>query len=608
MHRLKRRLSYDQLVQRRVKKAFFLLAILYMILGGRFFYIQVIKGSHFKEKAEELTLRRIKLFARRGTIYDRNGTKLAVTVDAYDIGVRPKAIKDKEKAAELLASFTDWDVETLLAKLRSREKPFYVARGVSVEIGKAIKKQAIAGVDVLPTLKRVYPGGSLAAHIIGFCNVDGKGIAGIEQTFDKYLRGRDGYVIAERDAMGRIIPGSIRERVEPVHGKDLVLTIDTTLQHALELELKKSYTAHSAVGASAVVMDPKSGEILALANMPTFDLNKVGESDPASRRNRAVTDLYEPGSTLKTITACAGLEEGVISPQDTFHCSGSMRIGRRTIRCSLHSPFLGGHGAVDVAKILRYSCNMGAAGIGLRLGKEKLYKYEKAFGLYEKLGSGMLGEITGWHDRWQDWADVRLANIAFGQGIAVTPLQMTRAYCVVANGGLLMKPYVVKEIRGPGGIPEKVYKPRVIRRVISEETAAVVSEMLYGVTSQPFGTGKPARVEGYKVAGKTGSAQKASTTGRGYASGKFIASFVGFLPVSDPRVVILVAVDEPKGTHWGATVAAPVFQGVARKAMWHLRVPPDQIRNQPAPVAGGDSGDEQATDSDDDSGRARLGG
>ncbi|HUV05205.1 MAG TPA: penicillin-binding transpeptidase domain-containing protein [Armatimonadota bacterium] len=582
---MKRRLSYDQFVQRRTKKLFYLLAIAYLVLAARLFYIQVIRAPHFKAKAEELIVARTKLIAGRGTIYDRNGNRLATTVDAYDIGVRPAAVRDKAATAARLAPLIGWETGELLAKLDSRAKPFYLLRGIDAKVGAEVQEAKLAGIDVLRAMKRVYPCGGLASHIIGFTDVDGRGIAGLEKSYNKELRGADGYSIAERDARGKIIPGSRRERVEPVHGDDLVLTIDSTIQRALETYLEDSFSTYSAAGASAVVMDPKTGEILALANMPTFDPNEVGKSDPASRRNRAVTDLYEPGSTLKTVTACAALEEKAIDLDDTFYCSGSMRIGRRTIRCSLHPPFMNGHGACNVAKVLRYSCNMGAAGIGLRLGKEKLYAYEKAFGLYEKPGSGLLGEVCGWHDRWQDWADVRLANIAFGQGIAVTPLQMARAYAAVANGGVLMRPYVVKEMRFPDGRPEKVFGPHTVRRVVSEETAGLVSEMLCAVVSG--GTGKTARVDGYRVAGKTGSAQKASTTGRGYASGKFVASFVGFLPISDPRVVIFVLVDEPKGIHWGATVAAPVFQSVARKAMWHMKVPPDDPTSEAAPVAGG---------------------
>lgn len=578
------RLPYDQFVQRRAKKLFFFLTLAYCALGARLFYIQVIKAPYYQVLADKRVVK-IPLLAKRGTIYDRNGEKLAVSVDAYDIYIDPSLVQAKDRAnvAAKIAPMIGWDEARLLGVLNQRGRFTYLKRRADADVWKKIKDAGFAGVGGNPIMKRVYPGGALAAHILGFTNVDGKGIEGIERSYDRVLRGKDGYIVAEIDALRNIIPISNRERVEPVNGKDMVLTIDSALQHCLEMELAKSYSAHSAAGASAVVMDPKTGEILALANMPTFDPNHVAGTTAGMWRNRAVTDLYEPGSTLKTMTACAALEEKAITVNDTFYCSGSMRIGNRTIRCSLHPPYMGGHGRCNVAKTLKYSCNMAAAGMGLRLGGKRLYKYEEAFGFYEKPGADLPGELFGWHDKWQDWANVRLANIAFGQGIAVTPLQMTKAYCAVANGGIMMRPFIVKEIRGLDGKPEAIYTPRMIRRVVSKETANIVTSALHGCVDE--GTGKTARVEGYRVCGKTGSAQKASTTGRGYAGGKFVASFIGFLPLSDPRVVILVAVDEPKGTHWGATVAAPVFQPVAREAMWRMKVPPDSLPQLTPPVA-----------------------
>lgn len=601
---LKRRLSYDHLVQSRIKKLLFFLIITYLVLIARLFYIQVIRSPHYKHMGEDQTVRRLPLLAKRGTIFDRTGKKLAVSTDAFDVCARPDLIEDKAAVAAKLAPLIGWDQDRLLRKLTTRNEPTQLAYGVGVEIGAQIREDGIRGIEVTPTMKRIYPVGSLAVHIIGFTNVDGEGIEGLEKKYDKVLRGRDGYIVAQVDARGNVIPGSKRKRIEPIHGNDLVLTIDATLQNALEMALEKSYKDYSAVGASAIMMDPKTGEILALANMPTYRPDQVAESDAACRRNRAVTDLYEPGSTLKTITACAALEEKAIDLNDTFYCSGSMRIGRRTVECSLHRPFLNGHGTCNVTKILRYSCNMGAAGMGLRLGKKKLYEYEKAFGLCERPGSEMPGEMYGLLNRWQDWPEIQLANIAFGQGIAVTPLQLTKAYCAVANGGLLMRPYVVKEIRSPEGVTEENFSPHMIRRVISEETAGKVAEMLHGVVTG--GTGKNAQVEGYRVAGKTGSAQKA--TGHGYVRGEVIASFIGFLPVSDPRIVILVAVDEPHGSHFGAVVAAPVFQQAASKAMWHMKIPPDELPEQSPPVAGETEKNDRLGKERSSPDRIRLGG
>ena len=581
-----------------------MLAVFYVLIGLRLFHLQVILAPYFKEKARAHIVK-IPLLARRGTIYDRDGKKLALSIDAYDIFADPTMVKNKAEVARRLAPIVGWKEESLLRVFSRRGRFAYIVRRADVELWRKVAAENFLGIDATPTMKRVYPGGTLAAHILGFTNVDGKGIEGLEKVYDKELAGQDGYVIAEVDARGKIIPGSRRDRVEPVHGKDLVLTIDSPLQHCLEMELEKSYSAHSANGASAVVMEPRTGEILALANMPTFDPNHIDQSNANLRRNRAVTDIYEPGSTLKTITASAALNEKVATMDTIFHCNGSIRIGRRVVKCLVHPPFVHGHGAINIATILKYSCNMGAAGMGFRLGSERLYSYEKAFGLLEKPGTELPGEMQGMCDRWQDWPQVKLANVAFGQGIAVTPLQLAKAYCAVANGGLVMRPYVVKEVRRPDGTVEVVKGPVLIRRVISEQTAAVVSQALHGVVTG--GTGKTARVEGYKVCGKTGSSQKASMTRRGFAAGKFIASFVGFLPLTDPRAMILVSVDEPKGTHWGATVAAPVFQQVAREAMWRMKVAPDGLPKPAAPVASEGKGTEHAEEAGSE-GRPQLGG
>ncbi len=577
------------------------------MLAARLFIVQVVQAPYYKKIADRRVVH-IPLLARRGTIYDRNGKKLAVSVDAYDIYIDPSQVKPNQRAdiAARLAPFVGRTQQGIEDMLNRRTRFTYLCRRADADVWDKLKAEKLPGVGANLTIKRVYPGGTLAAHILGFTNIDGKGVEGLERQYDRILRGKDGYMVAEIDAKKNIIPISRRERVEPVNGKDIVLTIDATLQHCLEMELAKTYTAHSAAGASAVMMDPKTGEILALANCPTFDPNHVDKSEAASRRDRAVTDLYEPGSTLKTVTACGAVEEKAISINNVFYCSGSMRIGNRTIRCSLHPPFMGGHGACNVAKMLKYSCNMAAAQIGLKLGKEKLYKYEQAFGMYEKPDSGLPGEALAWHDQWKDWADVRAANISFGQGIALTPLQLTKAYCAVANNGVMMHPFIVKEVRGLDGQPEVIYNPRMLRRVVSEHTSALVKEALHNVVLG--GTGKNAQVDGYQVGGKTGSAQKA--VNGSYNNGKVIASFIGMCPLTDPRVVILVAVDEPKGSHFGAVVAAPVFQQVTREAMWRLKVPPDDLPKPMVPPVANDSdkkGDRLPSDTTGES-RPQLGG
>jgi cell division protein FtsI/penicillin-binding protein 2 len=501
-------------------------------------------------------------------------------VDAYNISAQPASIANKAAVASTIAPLLGMDESKLSAELTTDKKFLYIARRVNADVGEAIKKAKIPGIGTELITKRLYPGGELACHILGFIDIDGNGREGLERVYNKELHGKDGWVVEEVDAKKRPIPGTTREQVNPVDGEDIVLTIDSTLQHDLESDLRETYETHKAAGASALIMQPDTGEVLALANMPSFDPNNPGAAKPEQRRNRAITDLYEPGSTLKTITACAAIESKAITLNESWHCSGSIKIGNHTVRCSLHGhEFAHGHGAVNVAKCLKYSCNIAAAGIGKKLGKQRLYNFERAFGMYEKPGSTMPGEIKAWHDNWKDWPDIRLANIAFGQGIAVTPLQMARAYSAVANGGLLMRPFVVSEIRRDG-IPDKVFHPHVSRRVISQETSSLVSQMLIGCVEE--GTGQNAQVDGYKVAGKTGSAQKA--IGGHYIPGKIIASFAGFLPVTNPKAVILVAVDEPKGSHFGAVVAAPVFQSAAKRTMWRLKIPPDDLSESDEPA------------------------
>lgn len=603
----RRCLPTAKLVRGRMNRTLCIMAALYLVLGARFFYIQVVRASFFRDKAEDFRLRTIVLPARRGTIYDCKGKELAVSVELYDIQTWPRKIKDKDAAADKLSGILGWPREKILDRINTSKRFVFLVRRASTDVGKKVKSAKIYGVEAVPIMSRVYPGGELASHIIGFTDIDGIGREGIEKVFDKYLSGTDGHIVAEVDARGKIIPGTRRERVEPVDGMDIMLTVDSTIQHSLEAELRKSYEKYSAAGASAVVIDPRTGDILALANLPTYNPNKVAESDANSRRNRAVTDLYEPGSTLKAITACAALDQGAIDHDDTFGCSGSMRVGRRTVRCSLHPPFMGGHGSVNVGKMLMHSCNMAAAGIGFRVGKEKLWEYEKKFGLYDRPGTGMLGEMTGWSGDWRKWEDVRLANIAFGQGIVVTPMQLANAYAVIANDGVMMHPHIVREIRGRDGLPHREYKPKVVRRVISADVARDVAEMLHGVCEG--GTGKPAVVDGYQTSGKTGSAQKA--VNGSYNNGKFVASFIGFLPTSNPRAVILVAVDEPEGIHWGATCAAPVFREVGRLSMWHLKVRPDESPDS-MPVAGwgskSNSTGEARTHGRGGGGRTGLGG
>jgi len=571
--------KYLDFTKKRTTWLFVVFGFLYLAIAARLFYIQVLNNEHYQKLARDIRVRQPKLTATRGDICDRTGSQLATSVPACAVYVNPKQIKDRREVVEQLSEIIGMDmaaVDAIIKKAIAKGTTFaYIKRQLPAEIGDKVRKADISAVGVLNESKRVYPCGSLAAHVLGFTYIDGDGQEGIERVENHYLKGRDGYIEAEVDSKGRIIPETRRRTEQPVNGCKVILTIDSNLQHITEEALSASYKKYQAAGATAIVMDPNTGEILAMANCPSFDPNNRKGVKADAWRNRAITDLYEPGSTLKLMTVAAGLEEGIAPTEVLATCTHSgMPIGKRRVRCSLHHPYSSGHGGVDMFMVIRHSCNIGAANIALRIGPDKFHSYLKAFGLLDRPKSGMAGETYFPLPSPDSWAAIKLANIGFGQGIAVSPLQMACAYGVIANGGKLVQPQIVREIRDENGKLVRAFEPKVVRRVISEEVARKTTEMLIDCVDE--GTGKTSKIDGYSVAGKTGSAQKARTDGRGYAPGKYIASFMGFVPARNPKLVICVMIDEPKGSHWGATVAAPVFKEIAQRAMLHFGIQPDE--------------------------------
>ena len=575
------RLTYRAVVRKRTAILFYAFLLAYGWIAFRLTDVQYFNAEAYELFGKTIRDLRRTLPAQRGVIYDRVGRELAISVRAASIYAHPRRIGDADEVSARLASALGCDRERLAEKLTRDVGFVWLQRGADDRVGEKLTQARIKGIGVIREQKRVYPSGRLAAHVVGFTNIDNQGLEGIERAVDRELRGSDGFLVAEVDPDGRVIPETRRKAVRPHDGKDVALTIDAYIQHVAEAALDETYKATKCRSASVVVMDPKTGEVVALANMPSFNPNDRSKTKPDSWRNRAVIDLYEPGSTLKAVTVAAALEEGIITPTTVFaNCAGSVRIGRRSVRCVLHGKeFAHGHGQVDLRKMICYSCNIGASQLGLRLGAERLYKYAKTFGLLSAPRIGLDCETTGKLDSPVEWSQIKMANVAFGQGISVTPLQLACAYGAIANGGVMMRPTIVKEIRNQDGSPYRLWAPAVLRRVVSRKTAREVTKVLVACVRD--GTGKNAAVEGYTVAGKTGSAQKAREDGLGYAPGKFVASFVGFLPASNPRLVILVVVDEPQGTHWGSAAAAPAFKEIARKTMWYLQVPRDVPASEP---------------------------
>jgi len=526
--------SYRRRIQGRGDRLLCILMGLFVLLSLRLGQIHVLKHDEMVARAEKIREHQLPLNAHRGTIRDRCGRELAISVEAAGIYLQPRYIQDREATFRQVASLTGIPAYRISRKCEGGDFT-YLWRQAPAEVGDRIRKAGIRGVGCLRESQRLYPSGALAAQIIGFTDIDGVGIEGMERAAERYLKAQNGYVVAEVDPGGVIIPDTKKNRRPPSDGSEVVLTIDSIIQSIAEEALEKTCKIYRPDGACAIVMDTRTGEILAIANYPAPS-GPGDRRDPARWRNRAITDLYEPGSTLKTITMAAAFEEGMSSHKALSYCTGRLRVGGRTIRCVLHRPYLHGHGDADMYRTIEQSCNVAAASTALKLGARTLYRYEKAFGFTEKPGSGLPGEAWRELEKPEDWARIKLANVGFGQGISVTPLHMVTAYAAIANGGVLMRPQIIREIRRPDGTPLRRFRPIRVRRVVSAPTAGEVTRMLVGCVEN--GTGKNAAVEGYLVAGKTGSAQRAVN---GSYSG-IVASFIGFLPAYDPRIAIAVVV------------------------------------------------------------------
>lgn len=560
-------------VKRRSGWLYLIFALLYLALSCRLLSVQVLENERYHTWAGKIRSRKLVIAATRGRILDRNGQVLATSIESASIYANTNEVKDPEATAIRVAALIGERPQTIEDAINgSRTSIAWIGQQLDPRIGDKIAamRSKLPGIGVERDSKRVYPAGDLASQIIGFTNTKSKGLEGLEAVMDGVLSGRDGAIVAELDAERRVIPETRRELRQPEDGKDVYLTIDAGIQHIAEQALERMAETYKPADACALVLDPKTGEILALANYPTFDPNKPRGKDSRLWRNRAVADLYEPGSTLKLVTVAAALNEGISPYEVVARCTGCETIKGGKIRCSLHHPYECGHGSVDMYKTIQQSCNIAAAHLAFRMGAKKLYDYEKAFGLLERTQAGFGCETAGMTLPYDEWQQMRLANVGFGQGIAVTPLQMAAVYAAIANGGTYLTPKIVREVRNADGTLQQAFRPDRGRRVVSKAAAQSAARML--ATCVETGTGKTAAIDGRRVAGKTGSAQIAKPKG-GYESGAFIASFIGFAPVTNPRIVIAVVVKRPKGSHWGATVAAPVFREIGEKTLWYLKVP-----------------------------------
>lgn len=567
-----------------------LLLVLWLVclvaLLGRVGYLQTARGDELRRMALRQQMDTVPIPASRGRIYDRQGRMLATNVVRESAYAIPNAIHRPGDFANKVAPVLGVRSTEVLERLRRGGYFVWLARHLPPETAAALKALRLDGqVGFEPEHRRSYPNGVLAAHVLGFTGVDNQGLSGIEAQYDRVLRGVPGEALRLHDALGREIPRGRRVLRPATDGADLVLTIDAVVQHIAERELLVAVRRHRAAGGTVIVMNVPTGEVLALANYPRFDPNRFAKVDPQIWRNRAIANAYEPGSTFKIFTVAAALDAGRVAEDTTLVSPGYLVVaGGHRIREAERRV----HGHVRPVDIVRLSSNVGAALIGARLGAPSLYQYARRMGFGSPTGIDLPGESPGILRPVRDWSGTDVYTISFGQGIAATPLQILTATAAMASGGSRVRPHVVAVVRDARGRVQKVAEPGPGSSVLRPSVAHAMIDMMTRTTTD--GTGTAAAVEGYAVAGKTGTAQKPSPAG-GYLEGRYVSSFVGVVPADRPRLAILVLIDEPRGAYFGGVVAAPIFQRVASQTLWYLRVPPDPRafeRRPERPALGGE--------------------
>jgi cell division protein FtsI (penicillin-binding protein 3)/stage V sporulation protein D (sporulation-specific penicillin-binding protein) len=549
------------LANRRIRLLAFLFAAVFAVALARAVWLQGVRAPSLEKLAVSQQRETVALPAHRGTIFDRLGVELALGEEAITVYANPKQIDDPRKVAEVVARELGLDEASVLAKLSDRTKGFvYVARQADPDRARELERQNIVGLGFYDEERRVYPQRKVASSVIGYAGVDNDGLAGVELSMDDALTGEDGEETVVRDPFGRMLDVVDTKPVRD--GEDVTLTLDHRLQAQVEAVLRQTRAEYGAKGATAVVLDPKTGAILALAEAPGYDANRYAETPPERVRMRAVTDTFEPGSVFKLVTYAAALETGLVTPSTTFYLDDSIDVADRTI----HELAPRDPQVFTVEQMLAQSSNVGTVTLALELGKRRLAQWIDRFGFGRKTGIDFPGESPGIKLPLNEWTGSTIGTVPLGQGIAVTDLQLAAAYGAIANDGVLVEPHLIEKVGG------KQHASPEGRRVVSEKTARRMLQMLRAVVTE--GTATEAQVPGYTVAGKTGTGQKPDPRG-GYSDTRYVASFAGIVPASSPRLVILVSADEPKADIYGGTVAAPAFAEIAKFALQYLDVPPD---------------------------------
>jgi cell division protein FtsI (penicillin-binding protein 3) len=541
-------------------------SLFFTAIGAKAVYLQIFRGPWLSEKATNQYEVSLKSFGKRGTIYDTNLRELAISIDITSIAAHPQKIKNAQVVARSLAKVLKINRKSLVRKLSSDKKFVWIKRKVTPKETESVRNLKIAGIDFIPEHKRFYPNKTLAAQILGFTDIDDHGLEGIEFYYDASLQGATSKYTVLKDALGRGFDGD-KNIVSNYSGNNLVLTIDSVIENITEKALEETVKKFSAKSGMAIVMSPKTGAILALAHYPFFNPNAINSFSQKIWRNRIITDPFEPGSTMKIFAAAAAIESGNCSPNSIFYCeNGAYKIGKHVIH-DTHK-----HRWLSLQQIIKHSSNIGTVKFSAITGPKYLSKTLRNFGFGTKTGIDCPGETAGSMAPYKQWTKIDAGTIAFGQGISASALQLITATAAIANKGVLMKPFIVQAITDHNGRLIKSFGPRKVRRVLSEKTARTLVRIMKTVITEG-GTGVNAALEGYSVCGKTGTAQKIGEKGI-YADGKYISSFIGFVPAKRPKAVILVVIDEPKKQHYGSIVAAPVFKKIAHKTIGYMNLQP----------------------------------
>lgn len=559
----------DEGRKKRIKILFFIFTFIFLLLTARLVWIQIINNEEYYNKALKQRMQELKVNPDRGKIFDINGKELAVSITSKTVVGLPKQVKNPTQTAGKLAAILSIEHKKLVDRLSRDAYAVFLERKVSDQKVKQIEELNLEGITFIDESKRIYPKDKLASQLLGFVGVDANGLEGVELSYDRQLKGSEGRILTERGGSGKMIPESVIDYIPEKNGNNIYLTLNESIQHSSERELALAAEKYNAEGGTIIIMEPDTGNIISMANYPTYNPNNFSDYEQRHWRNRAITDNYEPGSTFKIMTTASAIEEGVVNQNDVFYDSGEIKVEKEFIECWDED----GHGTERFLDVVQNSCNPGFVQVGMRMGKENFYDYIDAFGFGEKTDIELPGEAKGMIPEYDKVGDIELATISFGRGISVTPIQLITAVSAVANDGVLMKPNFVDKITNQKGNLEKDVTPTEIHKVVSSETANKTLDLLENVVSN--GTGTNAYIDGYRVGGKTGTAQD-------YNKRIYDSSFIGLFPVNNPRFVVLVVLYGIDGqTYYASQTAAPLFKKIANDLIRYYKIPSQEEPQEP---------------------------